>query len=62
MARDPEPTFEPRACKDGSGYLAEADWADGVIQLVDDFGSEFGTLEWITDKSDDWVRKHPRSE
>lgn len=49
-----------RAYKDGSGYLVEAEWPDGVIQLVDDFGSESEALEWIAEKSDDWVRKHPK--
>ncbi len=60
MAKNPKPTFTARAYKDGSGYLVEAEWPDGVIQLVDDFGSESEAMEWITDKSDDWVRKHPK--
>ena len=60
MAKDPKPTFKPRPYKDGSGYLVEAEWPDGVIQLVDDFGSESEALEWIAEKSDDWVRKHPK--
>jgi hypothetical protein len=57
MAKDPKPTFKPRPYKDGSGYLVEAEWPDGVIQLVDDFGSESEALEWIAEKSDDWARK-----
>jgi hypothetical protein len=32
----------------------------GRRRLVDDFGSESEAMEWITDKSDDWVRKHPK--
>ena len=60
MAKDPKPTFKPRPYKDGSGYLVEAEWPEGVIQLVDDFGSESEALEWIAEKSDDWVRKHPK--
>jgi hypothetical protein len=61
MAEDPKPTFKLRAYRDGSGFLVEAEWPDGVIQLVDDFVSEAQALEWITDKSDNWVRTHPRS-
>jgi hypothetical protein len=60
MAKDSNPTFKTRAYKDGSGYLVEAEWPDGVVQLVDDFGSEAEALEWIAQKSDDWNRKHPR--
>lgn len=61
MADDPKPTFKLRAYRDGSGYLVEAEWPDGAIQLVDDFGSEAQALEWITGKSDDWIRNRPRS-
>jgi len=34
MAKGPKPTFTARAYKDGSGYLVEAEWPDGVIRLV----------------------------
>ena len=50
MAKNPKPTFTARAYTDGSGYLVEAEWPDGVIRLVDDFGSESEAMEWITDK------------
>ena len=53
-------TFSARPYEDGSGYLVAAEWPDGVIQLVDDFVSEAEALEWIGQKSDDWIRNHPR--
>ena len=61
MAKVAKPTFKPMPYKVGHYWRVEVEWADGVTQHVDDFGSESEALEWIARKSDDWARKHPRS-
>jgi hypothetical protein len=61
MAKDPKPTFKPLPYKVGTYWRVEVEWPDGVTQHVDDFGSESEALEWISRKSDDWARRHPRS-
>jgi hypothetical protein len=61
MAKDPKPTFKPLPYKVGTYWRVEVEWPDGFTQHVDDFGSEPEAREWISRKSDDWARKHPRS-
>ena len=61
MAKVAKPTFKPFPYKVGDHWRVEVEWPDGVTQHVDDFGSESEALEWISRKSDDWARKHPRS-
>jgi hypothetical protein len=61
MAKDSKPTFTPFPYKVGYQWRVELQWPDGVTQHVDDFGSESEASEWITHKSDGWLKKHPKS-
>jgi hypothetical protein len=52
------PTFKPKPFMDGSGWHVDAEWPDGLIQHVDDFGSDSEAREWIAKKSQAWLQKH----
>src|SRR5262245_33534860 len=56
-----KPTFKPKPFKDGSGWSVEVERPDGSIEYVDQFGSDSEALEWITNKSEKWLQKHPKS-
>jgi hypothetical protein len=56
-----KPTFKVKPFKDGSGWYVEADRLDGSTEYVDQFGSDSEALEWITNKSEKWLQKHPKS-
>ncbi len=56
-----KPTFKVKPFKDGSGWYVEAKRLDGSTEYVDQFGSDSEALEWITNKSEKWLQKHPKS-
>jgi len=55
------PTFKAKSFKDGSGWYVEAEWSDGLIQHVDDFGSDTEAKEWVIHKSAGWLKTHSKS-
>lgn len=52
-----QPTFKRKEFKDGRGWYVEAEWPDGLLQHVDDFGSDTEAKEWVTHKSAEWLKK-----
>ena len=44
---------------DDDRWAVEAEWPDGTIERVDTFETYFDAMNWITTRSDEWVRGRP---
>jgi hypothetical protein len=53
-----------KACclKDGSAWYIELTWPGGRVEHIDSFGSESEINDWISRKSDAWLKaRHQNS-
>jgi len=41
---------------DGDRWSVEAEWPDGTIERIDTFETHFDAINWITARSNEWVR------
>jgi hypothetical protein len=51
-----KPVMKPRSLKDGSAWYIELRWPDGHVEHIDSFQSETEINEWISRKSEAWLR------
>jgi hypothetical protein len=52
----PKPVMRSRSLKDGSAWYIELTWPDGRVEHIDSFQSEEEITEWISRKSDAWLK------
>jgi hypothetical protein len=51
-----EPAMKPCCLKDGSAWYIELTWPDGCVEHIDSFQSESEINDWISRKSDAWLK------
>jgi hypothetical protein len=56
MTKPAKPTMVPRALKDGSAWYIELTWPDGRSEQIGGFQSESEIGDWISRKSDAWLK------
>jgi hypothetical protein len=56
MIKSSKPTMAPRALKDGSAWYIELTWPDGRSEQIDGFQSEAEIGDWISRKSEAWLK------
>jgi hypothetical protein len=56
MINPSKPTMTPRSLKDGSAWYIELAWPDGQIEQIDSFQSESEIRDWISRKSEAWLK------
>jgi hypothetical protein len=56
MIKLAKPTMVPRSLKDGSAWYIELTWPDGHSEQVGGFQSESEIGDWISRKSDAWLK------
>jgi hypothetical protein len=60
MDRDPPPSLDPRPLEGGDGWYVHIKWSDGRNEQVGAFHSEDEARDWITHKSDAWLKDYER--
>jgi hypothetical protein len=48
--------MKPCCLKDGSAWYIELTWPDGCVEHIDSFQSESEISDWISRKSDAWLK------
>ena len=51
-----KPAMKPCCLKDGSAWYIELTWPDGRVEHIDSFQSESEIDDWISRKSDAWLK------
>jgi hypothetical protein len=51
-----KPAMKPCCLKDGSAWYIELTWPDGCVEHIDSFQSESEINDWISRKSDAWLK------
>ena len=51
-----KPTMSPRVLKDGSAWYIQVAWPNGSLENIDSFQSESEVADWISRKSDAWLK------
>ena len=53
-----KPVMKPCSLKDGSAWYIELTWPDGRVEHIDSFQSESEIDDWISRKSDAWLKAY----
>jgi hypothetical protein len=56
MSKPFKATMTPHALKDGSAWYIELTWPDGRTEQIDGFHSESEIGDWISRKSETWLK------
>jgi hypothetical protein len=56
-----KPAMKPFCLKDGSAWYIELTWPDGRVEHIDSFQSESEINDWISRKSDAWLKARHQS-
>jgi hypothetical protein len=43
--------------RDGRHWAVEAEWPDGTIEQIDEFKHHFEAVDWVTNRSEQWLHE-----